>query len=145
VSTSATLLTLARIGLGITGRAAAINRRRRIRNMAWKALLILAALLCFAVALILALVFLYMLLRGPLGPAYAALVLAGTLLVIGGGLLILMRFAFTSPRGAAHQVSLPNPILPELAGVVSENRTAILLGLAIAGALAGSIKRQSNS
>jgi hypothetical protein len=144
VSTSATLLTLARIGLGITGRAAAINRRRRIRNMAWKALLILAALLCFAVALILALVFLYMLLRGPLGPAYAALVLAGTLLVIGG-LLILMRFAFTSPRGAAHQVSLPNPILPELAGVVSGNRTAILLGLAIAGALAGSIKRQSNS
>jgi hypothetical protein len=144
VNTSATLLTLARIGLGISGRAAAVNRRRRMRNLAWKALLITAALLCFATAIVVALAFLFLILREPLGPAYAALILAGTLLSIGVGLLILMRYTLDAPRGTAQPTGLTKPIMRDLNRLVSANQTAILLGLAMAGALAGSIKPHTN-
>ncbi len=138
MSPSATLFAIARLGLGLGGRAARANRRRRLRRLALAGAALVFAALCFLAAFAAVAAFIYLILRGPLGPAYATLVLAAAMLALGGGLLILVRKAPSLPLDTAHQVGLSKPLLNALSAVIASNGVPLVLAAALAGIVAGS-------
>jgi hypothetical protein len=129
---------LIRLALALAEQAAVRHCRQAAARVAWVAAVALVAGGCGIAAIACGLAALWIYAVPRVGPVGAPLVVAGTLLVLGLVVLVVMRYAMKPRRPPPSPVGVaPEVLLAETTRILKEHKGAVLIAAVLAGLVAG--------